>query len=50
MEINNLKLKEVPMPALMLCMPRCNGRLVYYEAIIPNMTLNITNLVDKGKG
>ncbi len=48
MEINNLKFKELPLPALMLCMPRCNGRLVYYEAIIPSMSLNIGSFIDKG--
>lgn len=49
MEINNSLFKELPSPALMLCMPRCNGRLVYYEAIVPSMRLNITPLLDKGR-
>jgi hypothetical protein len=48
LEINDLKMKDVPLPALMLCMPRCNGRLVYYDAIVPNLSLNITSLVTKG--
>jgi len=45
---SELKFKAVPSPALMLCMPRCKGRLVYYEAIIPSLHLNITRLLNKG--
>ncbi|ODM99184.1 Ubiquitin carboxyl-terminal hydrolase CYLD [Orchesella cincta] len=45
---SELKFKGIPKPALMLCMPRCKGRLVYYEAIIPSLHLNITRLLQKG--
>ncbi|CAL8095496.1 unnamed protein product [Orchesella dallaii] len=45
---SELKFKDVPKPALLLCMPRCKGRLVYYEAIIPSLHINITRLLEKG--
>lgn len=46
---SGLKFKQMPSPALFLCMPRCKGRLVYYEAVIPTLQLNVTRLLHKGE-
>ncbi|CAL8103389.1 unnamed protein product [Orchesella dallaii] len=45
---DNLKLKSVPNPALILGLPRSNGKLVKVKAVIPNTELNIQELMVPG--
>ncbi|CAL8103362.1 unnamed protein product [Orchesella dallaii] len=41
-----LKLKTVPNPGLILGLPRSDGKFVNYEAVIPNVELNIQHLME----
>ncbi|ODM93705.1 Ubiquitin carboxyl-terminal hydrolase CYLD [Orchesella cincta] len=41
----DLRLESVPNPGLILGLPRSNGKLVNYEAVIPSLELNIHDLM-----
>lgn len=41
----NIKMASVPNPALILGMPRSNRELVHYEAVVPNLEIDITTLM-----
>lgn len=47
--MDNAKLKSTPTPALILEIPRAKDKLERYEAIIPNLTLNLSHLIENGE-
>lgn len=46
--MDKLKLKTVPTPALILEMPRSNDKLMQYKAVIPNLSLTVSHILDGG--
>jgi ubiquitin thioesterase CYLD len=47
--LQELKLKRVPQPALILQMPRSGNKYKMYEGILPNLTIDITDLLEDSK-
>lgn len=47
-QMDDCKLKTIPSPALTIEVPRANDKLVHYEAVIPNLTLNVSHLLENG--
>jgi len=47
--MQELKLKGVPTPALILQMPRSGNKYKMYDGILPNLTIDITDLLEDGK-
>jgi len=43
------KLNAVPTPALILEIPRVQDKLQRYQAVIPNLTLNLSHLIENGE-
>lgn len=46
--MEKIKLKTVPTPALILEMPRSNDKLMQYQAVIPNLTLTVSHILEGG--
>lgn len=46
--MDKIKLKTVPTPGLILEMPRSNDALMQYKAVIPNLSLSLSHLLDEG--
>ncbi|ODM99198.1 Ubiquitin carboxyl-terminal hydrolase CYLD [Orchesella cincta] len=46
--MDKLKLRTIPTPALIMEMPRSNDKLVQYKAVIPNLSLHISRVLDDG--
>lgn len=46
--MDKLKLRTIPTPALILEMPRSNDKLMQYKAVIPNLSLTISHIIDGG--
>jgi len=44
----DLQLKSVPNPGFFVGLPRSNGKLVQYSAVIPNPELNIRDMIEQG--
>jgi len=44
--LQELKLKRVPQPALILQMPRSGNKYKMYDGILPNLTIDITDLLE----
>ncbi|XP_021952606.1 ubiquitin carboxyl-terminal hydrolase CYLD isoform X2 [Folsomia candida] len=44
--LQELKLKGVPQPALILQMPRSGNKYKMYDGILPNLTIDITDLLE----
>jgi hypothetical protein len=44
--MQDLKLKSTPVPALILQMPRSGNKYKMYEGIVPNLTIDITDLME----
>lgn len=47
--LQELKLKGVPQPALILQMPRSGNKYKMYDGILPNLTIDITDLLEDSK-
>lgn len=46
--MDNCKLMTTPSPALIIEIPRANDKLVHYEAVIPNLTISLSHLLENG--
>lgn len=43
------KFKTPPSPALIIEIPRNSDKLVHYEAVIPNLTINVSQFLENGE-
>jgi len=46
--MDNAKFRTLPTPAFILEIPRANDKLIHYEAVVPNLTLVISHLLENG--
>jgi len=47
--MDDMKLKTIPTPGLIIEIPRDKNKLVHYEAVIPTLTLNLAPLIQNGE-